>query len=159
PKGHAGGVYSLCFAPNGKTLASAGADGMVRAWDVTKGKEVRSFKGHKGKAAAVAFSRDGRRLASGGYDGALILWNPATGKEIRRLTEHKGRVTALAFSPDGDRLVSGGTIQAAASYGGGVALRTGVADVVLEWDLDKGTAQRLSGRGGCVALSADGKTV
>jgi WD40 repeat protein/HEAT repeat protein len=159
PKGHEEGAYAVAFAPDGKTLVSAGADGVVRAWDLSTGKETRSFSGHKGKVAAVAFSRDGKRLASGGYDGVIILWDPLTGKETRRLKGHKCRVTALAFTPDAKRLISGGTTGTAYVTGGDNRIGTGVADGLFEWDLETGAAQRLSGRGSSLAVTADGKMV
>jgi WD40 repeat protein len=34
--GTAGGVWSVSFAPDGKLLAGAGWDGMIRLWDVSK---------------------------------------------------------------------------------------------------------------------------
>jgi WD40 repeat protein len=33
-KGHEGLVHSIAFSPDGKTLASGGADGMVKLWVV-----------------------------------------------------------------------------------------------------------------------------
>src|SRR5258707_1093915 len=36
-------VFALVFAPDSKTLYSTGGDGMIRAWNVATGKELRSF--------------------------------------------------------------------------------------------------------------------
>jgi hypothetical protein len=35
PRGHRGGVTALAFSPNGKTLASGGAEGSILLWDVS----------------------------------------------------------------------------------------------------------------------------
>src|SRR5947209_1534865 len=67
---HADRVWSFAFAPDGKTLASGGDDG-VRLWEIPTGKELRRF----GRwAAVVAFSPDGRLLATGGHDSQVHLW-------------------------------------------------------------------------------------
>jgi WD40 repeat protein len=101
------GVWSLSFHPNGGVLASAGADGTVRLWDVKSGAAIRSMTGHTGDVRAVAYSPDGITLASAGRDGTVRVWDPATGQATAVLTAIHGPVAAVAFSPDGKRIASG----------------------------------------------------
>jgi WD40 repeat protein len=42
-EGQKGGVYTVAFRPDGKEIASAGFDGMVRFNDPTTGKLLREF--------------------------------------------------------------------------------------------------------------------
>src|SRR5262249_22338497 len=51
----------LAYAPDGKTLASAGRDLLIRLWDTAKGKELRQFRGPKALRWARAYHcRSGR---------------------------------------------------------------------------------------------------
>jgi WD40 repeat protein len=97
---------TIAFSPDGKLLASGGADGCVRLWDPDTGKEVRVLEGHKDSVNGIAFSADGKWLASGGQDDDLCLWEAATGKERRRIRGHKAPIERLALSPDGKVLAS-----------------------------------------------------
>jgi len=87
--GHTEEVYSVAFAPDGKTLASGSDDGTVKLWDVATGREVRTLSGHAAVrtldgssswVSSVAFSPDGRILASGSVDNTVKLWDVATGQ-------------------------------------------------------------------------------
>lgn len=40
---HAGGVHSVVFAPDGKLLASAGLDSLIRLWEPGSGRQIRQF--------------------------------------------------------------------------------------------------------------------
>jgi RNA polymerase sigma factor (sigma-70 family) len=83
-KAHA--VGGLAFSPDGKTLASAGWDGKVIVWDVTKEKPLVTLEGH-GKHVqgdfifAIAFAADGRTVASGSWDGTMRFWPVAGDKK------------------------------------------------------------------------------
>jgi WD40 repeat protein len=74
-KGHASGVVSLAFSPDGKLLASGSADRSVRIWDMTEGKESAILDKHDGLVYSVAFSKDGKYVASvGGADKTVRVW-------------------------------------------------------------------------------------
>src|SRR6516164_8644363 len=53
---HAGSAINVAFAPDGKSLASSGNDGLIRLWGVATGKEIRRFEGHEGNVDGLAFS-------------------------------------------------------------------------------------------------------
>ena len=104
--GHQGAVRALIAQPQGKLLASAGVDAVVRIWGPRDDKPLHLLKAHKGIVRALAFSPDGKLLASAGEDKTIRLWDPVLGKEQRTLRGHKGIVTSVLFLPAGDLLAS-----------------------------------------------------
>jgi WD40 repeat protein len=169
------GLRAVTVSPDGKTLASAGNDGLVKLWTLETRKQVRTLPAEPDPAAhewsieSVAFSADGKTLASGCVDRTIRLWDVATGKEKGVLRGHTVFVQSVAFSPDGTTLAS-------ASGGPPLAFKTIKSfrefptkeewfhrGEVKVWDLATGTDRTLfsagTGRITAVAFSPDGTTL
>jgi WD40 repeat protein/serine/threonine protein kinase len=100
------GFLTTAWRPDGKRLAAAGFDGIVRVF-TDAGSPVREVKGHQGSVNQVCWSPDGKRLASAGQDGTIRLWE-VDGVAGPVLKGHEGPVNGAAWRPDGQRLASAG---------------------------------------------------
>ncbi len=119
-KGHAGGLTSIAYAPDGKWLATGGVDRTARVWDAATGKIERTLDGFQDSLAGVAFSPDSQRLAVVTNGREAQIRQVKTWEVVRKFEPRENfTFTAVAFSPDG-------TILALAN----------LLDVSL-WDLDK----------------------
>ncbi|CAD8142193.1 unnamed protein product [Paramecium pentaurelia] len=100
-------VKTVCFSPDGNTLASGSADKSIRLWDVKTGQQKAKLQIHRGSVWSVGFSPNGNTLASVDGNGTVILWDIKTRKKRAKLDGHRGTVYSVCFSPDGNTLASG----------------------------------------------------
>ncbi|MDO9558500.1 MAG: Ig-like domain-containing protein, partial [Syntrophales bacterium] len=100
-------ITSVAFTPDGRYAISADQVKTLRLWDVTTGREIRTFRGHTDLVHSVAVSPDGKYVLSGSEDKTLKLWDIDTGREIRTFEGHTKRVDSVAISPDGKYALSG----------------------------------------------------
>ena len=113
-RGHTRKVMSIAFRPDGLRLATASADGTVRQWDSTTGREVEPpYDRHTGEVMTAKYSSDGVWIASGGTDRTVRVWGAADRQDIVVLQGHTGDVSDLAFTADGRRLASASQIAGA----------------------------------------------
>jgi WD40 repeat protein len=111
---HTGWVTALVVWPDGKQVASGGADQVIQAWERETGTILHTLTGHGGAIASMQLSPATQTLASGSADRTIKLWDSHTGTLRHTLTGHEDTVTALGFSPSGQLLYSGsldGTIR------------------------------------------------
>jgi WD40 repeat protein/DNA-binding SARP family transcriptional activator len=104
----AGGLLAASPSADGRLVATAGDDGVVRVWDVQRRRLVSTVRGHRGPAYAAGFSPDRRTIATAGADGDIALAD-VDGKNRHVLVKLPGQTYAnsVEFSPDGRSLVVG----------------------------------------------------
>jgi WD40 repeat protein len=75
-RAHPGLIHGLAVSPDGRFLASLGAEGVAKVWSTADQTEVATLIGHQGSVYAAAFAPDGARLATvGNDDGTVLLWD------------------------------------------------------------------------------------
>lgn len=183
PEKHAGAIWAVDYSADGRRIASASADGVVRVWDAQTCQTIAKLSGPEVSNVSIKFSPVGSLMAIADSR-SLRLWDWKT-QEIKLESTHFRGNCPMAFTADGTRLVAGhesnvvelldiktgaivrsfkaefGQIRGV-TYSPDGSILAGATEVgpVVVWDAETGQERlQLRGHGGestCVAFSPDG---
>jgi WD40 repeat protein len=89
----------MTFAADGRTFASASADGKAKVWDVASGRLLAAFDLLRGTWSGLALSPDGRTLAAP-WSGAPLIGTPDPGgPRVQLFDVPSARELAPVFVP------------------------------------------------------------
>ena len=106
-EGHTHHVMGVGWTPDGKKLASCGADNFVKVWDYEKGEKVRDMQGHQKQVTALVFVGKTPQFLTGCGDASVRMWNADNGGTVRNFPGAADFVYAVSASPDGDVVATG----------------------------------------------------
>ena len=100
-------VSAMAASADGKWIATAAKDNVIRIWDAATGKPVKELPGHTATVSSLKFSPDNTKLASGSADKTIRVWDVVAGKIFAQI-ETANEVSALAWVLGGKQLASAG---------------------------------------------------
>lgn len=108
---HTSAVTAIEFSANKKFVVSASLDGTVRAYDLIRYRNFRTFTSPRPvQFRSLAIDHSGELVAAGGQDVfEVYLWSMKLGRLLEVLSGHEAPVVSLAFAPiaTSSMLVSG----------------------------------------------------
>lgn len=97
-------IQAAIFSSNGATFVTGGDDGVIREFDATTGKELRTIFSGSHAVNRLAYTRDGSRLVAAGQH--LWFLEPLSGTLVATLRVTPEATWDLEFSPDGTMLAT-----------------------------------------------------
>lgn len=106
---HKAPVTDVTFTSSGYVIVSASLDGTVRAFDMHRYRNFRTFTSPKPvQFVCLAVDHSGEMVSAGSHDTfEIYLWTMRTGHLLDILSGHEAPVTSIAFSKQDALLVSG----------------------------------------------------
>jgi WD40 repeat protein len=113
-------VDAVAWSPDGKMLATACHDGIVRIFDIEKNAVAKTINAHTtpqpSAVYSVTWTADGKQLLSTSFDKSMKLWDATSGNMVREFKAfaakgfekgHQDQVFCAAITKDGKLIASG----------------------------------------------------
>lgn len=112
-KAHESPVIVMTIDPTSTLIATGGAEGAVKVWDLAGGFATHNFRGHAGMISALKFwgfqgSKQWLLASASDQDYKIRVWDLVKRKSIASFEQHNSVIRGLDFSVDGNILISGG---------------------------------------------------
>src|SRR5258708_32879477 len=99
-RGHELAVVAVAVSPDSNYVVTGSRDKSAKLWELSTGREVRSFLGHDFSVTSLDVSSDGKYLLTGSNDETVKLWEMEKGKEIFSVNPVHEQIKHVAISPD-----------------------------------------------------------
>ncbi|XP_044526133.1 periodic tryptophan protein 2 homolog [Gracilinanus agilis] len=98
---HTSGVSAVTFTSTGYVVVSASLDGTVRAFDLHRYRNFRTFTSPRPtQFSCVAVDSSGEIVTAGSQDSfEIFIWSMQTGRLLDVLSGHEGPISGLCFNP------------------------------------------------------------
>lgn len=106
---HSSGIQAVEFAKKGQIVFTASLDGTVRAFDLIRYRNFRTFTSpNPVQFSSLAVDASGEVVVAGSLDTfEIYVWSVQTGNLLDIFSGHEGPISSLSFSPTTGFLVSG----------------------------------------------------
>jgi WD40 repeat protein len=101
--GHTDQINEMVVSDDGRFLASAGNNKVIKIWEIATTQEYRTISGTAGRTVQLSFSQDNIHLAGTTTNDELNVWNVLTGEEVFE-AGCSGNTRGLEFFDEGKKL-------------------------------------------------------
>ena len=107
-EGHTDAVRAMVFAPDGKTMYSAGSDGKILKWLVGQEQPTAQVFATTENVLYrnLVTSPNGKWMAAGTFESGIELYNLEEGQKVTTLERGQSNIWSTAFMPDGNSLIT-----------------------------------------------------
>jgi WD40 repeat protein len=99
-KGHDQAVLAVEISPDSNYVATGSRDKTMKLWELSTGREVRTFLGHTGTVNNIRFSSKGNYAITSSGDGTARIWEVLSGKELFSTPARDYFLASVGISPD-----------------------------------------------------------
>jgi WD40 repeat protein len=103
---HSDTILALQYSPDGRWLASAGADKLCRLHDPGTGEMVKILEGHTHFVQGLSWQPHGQSLATASADKTVKTWDVETGERRQSIAGFGKEISAIAYVSDTDQLMT-----------------------------------------------------